>query len=492
MLLKEFLVKTSALMVVFLTAAQQLAQEGCCSVNPTPLYSASSGEFGIVGSVFPSNGCFAFATFDTLTTTTYNPVTCNSGSFSSTTTSLSDLGFANGLATITGNTCSSLVVVDEAGQILTYDFSGCSPTNPPFQNIPSPIIGTFPTAITTTGTCAIIVYSNIHLSACAIDATDCSLSNTFSFVDLSSCFSFRPHQIVSSSPASSCPFVIATSSSSPPTNFVIVPLVGCTFGTPVAYPQTNGTPFTAASSPDGKYVAVGFLNNNFIQIYTVNDCTLTLTGPQVPISGSAISLNYSPDGLCLACLNSNETQIFPVNPATGLLNATDVTTLPVSGSSGNSVFFSPQSVGCNLLAIAGTNIETGMGAFFYSRNGCHTSLAIFDCCASKVSSHGTITYTISIKNTGTAAATGLQLQDILPSCLTYISGNGTDWSFEAVGNIVTASLSDVNALQPGDITTLTITAQAHCCSGQKITNVVTASATNVPASQTSSCITKVT
>ncbi len=122
---------------------------------------------------------------------------------------------------------------------------------------------------------------------------------------------------------------------------------------------------------------------------------------------------------------------------------------------------------------------------------CNTTLAIYDCCSSKISSSDVATYTISIKNTGMVAATDLQVIDLLPCCLTFLSGSGEGWSFTSAGRQVTATLSNTTPLLPGAITTLTIKAKAHCASDQKITNTVTVSASNVVVPLTSSCTTKV-
>ena len=377
MFLKHFLVKISVLVSLLATVSEQLAQEGCCSINPTLLYSVSSGGATIYASIFPSSGCFAFITPHALTTTTYNATTCDSSTFASSTTTLTDLITASYLASIIQNACSSIVVTDQGGQqILLYNFSNCTPTNPPYQTIADPVSGQTPLAVAANSTCVAAGYSNgignAALTAWSINA-NCTLPASFSSIDLSSYFPDFLNQVIFSSPASSCSFVVVTSGyGSPPANFVVVPLVGCTFGSPVqSYPQTDGTPVVAAASPDGRFIAVGFAFavTNYIQIYAVEaNCTLTATGPQVPITDIAISINYSPDGGCLACLNGTNTQFFPVNLTTGLLDSTGVTTLPINGSEGGSVLFSPNLTGCNMLAITGTNNATGeQGAFFYGR-----------------------------------------------------------------------------------------------------------------------------
>ena len=118
-----------------------------------------------------------------------------------------------------------------------------------------------------------------------------------------------------------------------------------------------------------------------------------------------------------------------------------------------------------------------------------TTLAIFECCSKRISSCDVIDYTISIKNTGPVAASNLQVVDLLPICLTFLSGSGTGWSFTSSGQTVTATFC--NELQPGASVTLTIKAKAHCASGQKITNTVTATADNVLELQTTCCSTRV-
>ena len=407
---------------------------------------------------------------------------------------------------------------------------------------------------------------------------DCTVdeSGVSSIALSASDFPFGVSQVALSPATSACQFAVVTSGVIFATlPFAVVPLTGCAIsGTPVIISNSSlGAANVVAISPDGKDVAIAYrkLATPRIQIYSVNsvNCSLSANGLAVPIAGNPQSLNYSPDGSCLACLSDGGTQIFPVQ-ADGTLGLVSATIPQGSGAATDTVIFSPQSTDCNLLALTNSQVFP-VSAFIYSRNStplaaiagpstltvcqgttlvlnavpvaggtyswntpqgivntgtspqlqvsdvqpllnsgqytvtvtlngctsaasapvtvsvvpCNTTLAITEFGSTCVSRCGSITYTISIQNTGSVAAMNLQLIDLLPSCLTFVSGTGANWSFMPVGQQVTAKLSDSTPLQPGATTSLTITAQAHHASGKKITNTITVSADNVSIPQVS-------
>ena len=134
---------------------------------------------------------------------------------------------------------------------------------------------------------------------------------------------------------------------------------------------------------------------------------------------------------------------------------------------------------------------TVTGSVAVEEISCVATLSIFDCCASKISSTGIVTYTVSIKNTGMTTANDIQLIDALPPCLSYINASGSTpgWSFEALssGQVI----GKLGSLDSGMITTVVITARADCRPGRRIKNVLTVSGANVTPSQTVSCRAKV-
>ncbi len=202
--------------------------------------------------------------------------------------------------------------------------------------------------------------------------------------------------------------------------------------------------------------------------------TLSAT-PATVCVGSSITLNAGPTG-------SGYSYVFST-PNRGMFSTTNPTLILPSATVADAGTY---SVVVTFNGCASEPASTSVSVI-----PCNTTLAIFECCSKRISSCDVIDYTISIKNTGLVAASNLQVVDLLPSCLTFLSGSGTGWSFTSSGQTVTATLSNATPLQPGASTTLTIKAKARCASDQKITNQVAVTATNVVGAQTSSCTTKV-
>ncbi len=265
------------------------------------------------------------------------------------------------------------------------------------------------------------------------------------------------------------------------------------------------------------------VEEGILEIYSLNsaNCSLALVQTCTPNSSElGRSVGWSPNGNCLYFVtNANIYAYSRVSQPVATLSATPSTVCVGSSITlnagptgpGYSYVFSTPNRGMittpnPTLVIANvTALDSGTYSVVVSLNGCasepastsvsvipcNTTLAIFECCSKRISSCDVIDYIISIKNTGPVATSNLQVVDLLPSCVTFLSGSGAGWSFTSSGQTVTATLSNATPLLPGASTTLTIKAQASCASGQKITNTVTATATNVVVPQSSSCCTKV-
>ncbi|MGB8861559.1 MAG: SdrD B-like domain-containing protein [Ilumatobacteraceae bacterium] len=88
-----------------------------------------------------------------------------------------------------------------------------------------------------------------------------------------------------------------------------------------------------------------------------------------------------------------------------------------------------------------------------------------------------VTYTIEVRNLGPGAARSpVEVVDTLPSGLTFKSGNGTGWTCNAVGQVVTCRLSsDLAALTSASPIRLTVATSFAAAPG--VTNVATVSST---------------
>nr|MBA3953977.1 DUF11 domain-containing protein [Candidatus Dependentiae bacterium] len=89
-------------------------------------------------------------------------------------------------------------------------------------------------------------------------------------------------------------------------------------------------------------------------------------------------------------------------------------------------------------------------------------------------------YTITIKNNGPSTITSgiITVSDVLPAGLSFVSGTGTGWSVNAVGQVVTATLDTAsNNLTGGGTTSFTITVMVNgAITTANITNTATVTA----------------
>ncbi len=296
---------------------------------------------------------------------------------------------------------------------------------------------------------------------------------------------------------------------------VVVPSNGFAFvnGTPITTPsclgQNTGTIVvntTGGVGPNYTFsfgfgdVTVPSPNHTFTSVpagsYTVSvtdSSFCTITQPNVVVSIDQLAFANGTPTTTPSC-EGLSTGTIAVNTTSGVgpnYTFSDGVHTPVTVASPNFTFTNEPAGSYTVSVTDSNNCTITQQNVVVSSLSCNTTLAVFECCSSHISSCDVVTYTISIKNTGMVAATDLQVIDLLPCCLTFLSGSGEGWSFTSAGQKVTATLSNATPLLPGAITTLTIKAKAHCASDQKITNTITASASNVVVPQTSSCTTKV-
>lgn len=121
--------------------------------------------------------------------------------------------------------------------------------------------------------------------------------------------------------------------------------------------------------------------------------------------------------------------------------------------------------------------------------GC-PDMSIFKCCGSPATDQK-LTFTVTVKNSGTGPAQGVVVQDILPDCFKFIKAKsvpGTNWTFSQSGQTITAQL--LSELDPGDLASFTITVKVDCCPGQKVQNMATVTAPGSP-TRTATCTARI-
>lgn len=229
--------------------------------------------------------------------------------------------------------------------------------------------------------------------------------------------------------------------------------------------------------------------------FTANGCLVVITDgeiftyAQVPLAQAMLTASPQPvcDGATLTLLASPSSGPFeytfipPTGPA--IPNGSN----PVKIITG----VTPSDEGNWSVLITGEGCESQSEPITVTVIECapSTTLELTECCP-RLSCSDVATYLISITNTGETSAINVKLVDTLASCLTFLSATSEDpWSpFTVTDQQVSGALS---LLAAGATTTVTITAQAHCCRGHKIFNSAVVSASNVTTPQTAHCCTKV-
>lgn len=622
-----------ALLTFFLASFPSKAQNSCCDV--TALTSIPSpGGTSVDQMLFPADGCFLFSSSRAVTTATYNTSTCT---FNTPVTTNFSYDFQS-IAFIPN--CNRLVIDEGAAMKLhIFSLTNCSLGSSEVQTVTTPF-GPQHVAASPSGSCfaiAGLVSGTPTVATYTVDSL-CNLSSTPVSSQALTVLSTTSH-LAFSPTTSPCNFLVVTSgATSQP--FITIPIgAGCTLGTAVSHTfGTGGAAAGIAFSPDGNCLAISYVFENVIRIFTINaDCTLT-PSQTISTGSNPADLAYSPDGSCLGVASSDNGFIYPVNVGC-TVNATGVITVPRPFAA--NLAFSPLST-CNLLAFS--TFSSQSDAFIYKRaaaptltiqcnpqicsvcagssitltansdqpvssylwspggettpsitvsptlsttytvnvtstsgctgsasqlvtvnplpivtfpgtktdycigetivlsasptngqsyiwtkpdhstvitttntlmipdaqlsdagtymvtvidqNGCSgtgsiiitvqncAKLSLFLCCRDKISSSGKVTFTVSLKNSGTGVAENIVATNILPSCFHFISGQGTDWVFSNQGETVFATKASLGA---GETSLFSITAKAKCCSGQRVTTTTSVVSEGLTTPVTASC-----
>lgn len=112
-------------------------------------------------------------------------------------------------------------------------------------------------------------------------------------------------------------------------------------------------------------------------------------------------------------------------------------------------------------------------------------LTLSNCCSKTVLSNSTTSFTVTVTNNGSTAATNLIATYTVPSCFTITSASGTGWAFTTSGQVVTATLP---LLAVGASSSFTLTATICCNRGQKLTTIATVQSDASPLQTTTALI----
>ena len=240
-----------------------------------------------------------------------------------------------------------------------------------------------------------------------------------------------------------------------------------------------------AFSPDGNCLAIVQPSISQVSSYSVSKCVLSSS----PISTAATNVSpfqiaFSPRGNCFAIADSiliegflkGNVDIYSIDAQCNIAQIDSYTDTTSSRSSGLAVGWSPDGT-CLYFFDSVPNLIT------LTFPVCAPILTAFIDCKPKICRKGTISYTVSVTNTGTAPAENVVVTNELPSCLTFLNASGLDWTFSNQGQTVTATLG---TLAIGATASFSVTAKAYCCKGKKITTTASVTAFNTTPT-TASC-----
>ena len=120
-----------------------------------------------------------------------------------------------------------------------------------------------------------------------------------------------------------CRFLLATTGQTNSAPYLIPLNTDGTLGTPTAVTaaQTAGAPQCMAFSPNGQWVAIGYLYTNMLYIFQITNCGLSLLETQIAPSNDSgpWALTYSSDNSCLIAAYGSSVATFTLN-SNGTIN----------------------------------------------------------------------------------------------------------------------------------------------------------------------------
>lgn len=424
MLSNTTVIKTAAIILLTLAGTALKSQPNCCTVTPLPAIPNPGGT--VQDAAFFEDGCYAFfvpsvgiitTSYNTQQPCTFNPSVVKNLPFAANGTRMTFISPTSG--------CKRVIFTDpNLDQLRVFPYSQCQLGNE-LLTIPSV---TQASAIASTATCvAVASRTQPLLQTYSIDAF-CNLAPIGNLV-LGIGGGVR--EVVFSSPASICEFLIIVPITQPQQT-LLVPRSGCA-PLPGSFFFGNTNSNAAAVSPNGKCVAVGYASGGPIQIFEiVAPCSLNLI--QTVATGASVQdLEYSPDGSCLAAATSGDSLIFPVNNDCTLDEA-NVITLP---NGGETVSFSPIS-NCNLIAF-----DIGGAGVINIFKRTPSALALTKTAQKCEDDKGI--FTITVTNNAPITDTNIIVSDFIPAGLKIKKVCAPGWTVNIQGQLITATLPSLAA-----------------------------------------------
>ena len=247
-------------------------------------------------------------------------------------------------------------------------------------------------------------------------------------------------------------------------------------------------------TPASQSVAGGS-TNSFTWTFSANDsgnvATLTFTIPggwTAPSAAAGPGQVIVTAGTCAASLSTISGQIITVNQASGGCTSTSTFTLQYLQAVAPSPASSQTYTFVNSLGSDPTVTVAAASSLSITKSDS----------PDPVNAGANITYTISVSNAaGSAAATGINLTDGVPTNTTFVSSSGTGWSCTtpAVGGTGTITCTRAASLAANVFApalTIVVAVGGGVAAGTVITNTATVSATNDPTPDSASATTGVT
>ncbi len=232
-------------------------------------------------------------------------------------------------------------------------------------------------------------------------------------------------------------------------------------GSAISTVQTSPTFMTTPTGSSTSYTVrgtdssgcIGTSSPVTVMVSAIPQPTLNVS-TQSPCMGSAITLTAFPAGLSSYQFFANG------QPLGGQQTSPTFETTPAQGTTSYTVL--AVSNGCQGISapITVTPIEC-------------TTLSVTNCCSKSIFPCDTVTFTVTVQNTGYIPAVNVVVTDTLPSCMKFKKATGANWTISKSGQNITATLP---SLAPWQKASFTVTLTASCCAfrGQSLANTVTA------------------